>query len=315
MKDLKRKMSGEKDVFKKIKHGNDEIVMSNSIRNLDNNENNVNLLSTKNKHMRDDRIRFREEDHKYWIDDDDKDVLSCTTFIHYFFNEFDADLIIKRILRSKKYDTDPSYKYYKMSSDNIKKMWSDNGKQAADEGTYNHLQIELFYNNLKHDDTKKEFKMFKIFDESLGNNMIPWRTEMMVFHDILRLSGSIDMIFKDKSDNKYVLFDWKFCKEISKTKNSNGYGKGELNKVRGTNFYKYSLQLSLYKRILEEYYDMDIKDMYLIVLHKTQNEYKKIKVDDMQKEITYMFGERKKELLTYEGYEDVTNYNVNFYDL
>ena len=35
-----------------------------------------NLLSEKNKHEFDERIKFQEEGHKYWIDNNDKDLVS-----------------------------------------------------------------------------------------------------------------------------------------------------------------------------------------------------------------------------------------------
>ena len=43
-------------------------------------------LAEVNKHTRDARIKFRDEGHKYWIDGDDTDLISCTTFIKKFFD-------------------------------------------------------------------------------------------------------------------------------------------------------------------------------------------------------------------------------------
>ena len=61
------------------------------------------MLAEKNKHPFDIRIKFRDKDHKYWIDNDDTDLVSCTTYIHSFFNEFDTAGVIKNILFEKSF--------------------------------------------------------------------------------------------------------------------------------------------------------------------------------------------------------------------
>ena len=69
------------------------------------------MLSVKNKHELDNRIRFREKGHKYWIDGDDTDVVSATTYIKYFFEKFDDDKVVRGILKKNEYENDPDYKY------------------------------------------------------------------------------------------------------------------------------------------------------------------------------------------------------------
>ena len=95
----------------------------------------ANLLEVKNAHLWDKNITFREIDHKYWIGGDCSDLISSTTYIHKFFSEFDADMIISRILKSRKHSSDPSYKYYNMSAEDIKAMWKANGELASSLGT------------------------------------------------------------------------------------------------------------------------------------------------------------------------------------
>ena len=85
-----------------------------TLRTKDSNKN-LNLLSEINKHPFDSRIRFREEGHKYWIDDNSKDLTSATTFIHSFFPEFDGETVVNNIINSYKYKKDKDYKYYGMT--------------------------------------------------------------------------------------------------------------------------------------------------------------------------------------------------------
>jgi len=248
-------------------------------------------LSEINKHSFDSRIKFRDEGHKYWIDDDDKDLVSSTTFIHTFFDHFDEDDCVKKILNSKKYK-DPTYEYYNMSAEEIKNKW----KNAAKLGTEMHKDIEDFYNGIDIKNDTDEFKQFLQFYEDHKNLKI-YRTEWLIFSDILRITGSIDATFINE-DGTLTLGDWKRSKDIKDESFGGKTGKFPLTHVPDCNYYQYSLQLNLYRTILEKFYNQKIKEMFLVVLHpKNKNEYKKIMVNKMDKEIQMMLDSRKQDLL------------------
>ena len=101
----------------------------------------------------------------------------------------------------------------------------------------------------------------------------PYRTEWMVYHEELKLAGSIDMVYENP-DGSLSIYDWKRSKEISKT---NGFKKYALNPcidyLPDTNYWHYSLQLNTYKAILEAKYGKKVTDLYLVRLHPN-NEYK-----------------------------------------
>lgn len=269
---------------------------------------NMGLLQNKNPHELDKRIRFKEEGHIYWIDGVSENTMSSTTLIKKFFPSFDKDRATRYIFASKRHQNDETYKYYKMSKDEIIKSWADKGTKSAAIGTYNHLQLELYYNGLDYDRTIPEINMFMDFVDSLDPNWEPYRTEMLIFHPILRVTGSVDMIYRDKSDGKLIMVDWKFCKSIGKSK-SNGVGIGKLSHLNNDKYYHYALQLNLYKRILEEIYGFEVKKMLIVCLHRSQSKFKKIEVIKLDNEISYILNERKKELV-YKNIGDVKDYNV-----
>ena len=254
------------------------------------------ILSTLNEHLYDSRIKFREAGHKYWIDRDDKDLISCTTYIHSFFEHFDSDKIIKNILSGEKYN-DPEYKYYKMTYEDIKSQWDNNGKQASGAGTKLHENIEHFYNKLKVENNSEEFKQFLQFYEDHKHLEI-YRTEWMIFSDILRITGSIDAVFKN-SDGTISLGDWKRSKEIHMNSFGNKCGKFPFQHIEDCNFYHYSLQLNLYRTILEKFYGQKVKDMFLVILHPNNkdNNYLKINVKRMEKEGDFLLDYRKNQLI------------------
>jgi ATP-dependent DNA helicase PIF1 len=257
---------------------------------------NPNLLSEKNKHPFDDRITFQEEGHKYWIDGDCKDLISSTTFIHSFFNDFDADKVIKDILKSEKYK-DPAYEYYNMSHQAIKIQWEENGKKASNQGTIMHANIEHFYNGLEHENTSSEFKQFLDFYNDHRHLKI-YRTEWMIFSELLKITGSVDAVFKNE-DGSLSIGDWKRSKKINFNSFGNKVGKFPFNHLEDCNFYHYSLQLNLYKIILEKFYNQKVKELFLIILHPNNpdEKYIKIPIEIMEKEANYLLDFRKKMLI------------------
>jgi hypothetical protein len=45
-------------------------------------------------------------------------------------------------------------------------------------------------------------------------DLIPYRSEWMVFWEEMKISGSIDMIFENP-DGTILIYDWKRCREIA----------------------------------------------------------------------------------------------------
>lgn len=259
------------------------------------------MLSEINKHILDSRIKFRDKGHKYWIDNNSTDIISTTTFIHTFFTDFDTDSIINNIVNSKKY-LDPDYEYYGMSVEHIKKLWNDNAEAARNEGTKLHKDIENFYNKIDTGIESPDFHQFLQFYEDYKDLKI-YRTEWFIFCEILRITGSIDAVFIN-DDGSLTIGDWKRSKKINLDSYNEQTGKWPLNCVQDCNYYHYSIQLNLYKRILEQFYGKKVKNMFLIVMHpKNKNEkYIKIDVKCMDKEIDLMFNIRKNELVE-KGYD------------
>ena len=266
-----------------------------TLRDNKNFSNSIKLLSEINSHLFDSRIKFREKDHKYWIDDEDKDLISCTTFIHTFFSDFDTDKVINNILNSKNHK-DPEYKYYNMSYSEIKKLWDTNKKEASELGTELHANIEYYYNGIEVKNNSPEFCQFLNFYEDF-KDLKMYRTEWMIFSDILKITGSIDAVFRN-TDGTITLGDWKRSKEINFNSFDNKYGKFPFSHLPDCNFYHYSLQLNLYRMILETFYNEKVADMFLCIFHPNNkdNKYIKIPIKRMDNEGELLFSFRIKQL-------------------
>ena len=75
-------------------------------------------------------------------------------------------------------------------------------------GSKLHKDIENFYNGIKCNNTNADFLQFTNFSEYAKNflEIEPYRTEWKVYDDDLKLSGTIDMIFRKKNDPFTVYF-------------------------------------------------------------------------------------------------------------
>jgi len=261
-------------------------------------------LSKQNAHPRDEYIQFFEDGHKYIITcDPDSTYTSVTTWNHTHFPHFDADKIITNIMKSRNWK--PGHKYWGLTKEEIQKQWSDNGAAASGAGTKMHYDIECFMNNGDLDkgythqelliantrqDDCKEWLYFLNFAKE-HPHLKPYRTEWTVFHEDLKLAGSIDMVYENP-DGTLAIYDWKRTKDISPVNYFNKYATTEsISHLPDTNFWHYTLQLNTYRAILEAKYDKKVTDLFLVRLHPDSDDYELIPVPNIQREIAKLFAE------------------------
>lgn len=253
-------------------------------------------LSRINHHPRDDRIFFVEKTHTYYVDGFSDGNISTTKFIHSFFPHFDPVAIIQKMKKGPKW---LQSKYYGRTDKDIMDEWNNNGKIASEAGTAMHLAIEQFLHGsseLISDDmiTTPEWKFFQQFWDNCGTDLEPYRMEWEVWTDpTIKLTGSIDGVFKRKSDGKIVIYDWKRSKEI-KSDSPFGSGYAPLDHLPDTNYWHYTLQLNVYRWILQTYYNLEVADLYLVILHPDNKSYKRMRLNILEEEIHEMIEARKR---------------------
>lgn len=252
-------------------------------------------LAQVNAHERDQYISFDEGPHIYTVHGDTS-YTSVTTWNHSHFGKFDADGAAKKIIKKKEWKNDPEYKYYQKSVEEIKAMWTST--EASEAGTKMHFDIECYYNGLEVNNDSIEFKYFLEFARDYAH-FEPYRTEWCVYYEELKLSGSIDMVFRDKNTGEFYIYDWKRSKEIK----FEGFGGKKshtqcISHLDDCNFWHYSLQLNTYRAILEEKYGMKISGMALVVLHPDSlyGTYDIIQCHDLRKEIADLFELRREQV-------------------
>ena len=250
-----------------------------------------------NAHPRDKEVRFVEKTHTYYVKGSSKGIVSTTGFVHAFFPHFDPYAVIA-VMKSK--STWPQSPYFGKTDKEIADGWTDSGKEASGKGTEMHQAIEKYLNgavNRIDDSVKetKEWEYFQNFWRVASKDLEPYRTEWEVWDDEHKLTGSIDMIFKRKSDGAYVIYDWKRSKKID-FDNKWDTGLGPMTHLPNSNYWHYTLQLNVYRWFLETHYGLNIAEMCLVILHPNAEDYQLIPLKRLEKEIEQMLDCRRRSL-------------------
>jgi hypothetical protein len=259
-------------------------------------------LALTHRHERDNLMHFDEPTHVYTVKGSSKGICSITTFIHQFFGHFDADAVITNMMRSKKWPQSP---WYGMTREAIRAAWAANGRNASEAGTAVHLAIEQVMNGAPHlvpqyIEDSPEMKYFWKYWNAHSKIWEPWRTEWEVWHEPLKLAGSIDMVYKHRTNGTYAIYDWKRTKEI-KMDNPWQSGLGPVSHLPDCNLWHYTLQLNSYKWLLEANYGIKISEMALIVLHPDNSSFKRYILHSLDEEIEAMMETRRQALLRGKG--------------
>ena len=276
------------------------------------------VLEKINSHKRDADIQFIEEGHKYIIiPDPTNKYTSVTTWNHSHFPEFDADKIIKSMMKGRGWKD--GHKYWGLSPEAIKLQWSTNAANVSGAGTDLHYEIECFMNECELD---PGYSHKELYEHYLANtkpcereskpleweyfihfirdtpNLKPYRTEWIIYHEDVKIAGSIDMLYENP-DGSLSIYDWKRSKEITKVNMWDKFANTQsISQMPDSNFWHYALQLNTYKTILEAKYDKIVKDLYLVRLHPNAVEktYELLKVPDLSSDITELFDQRLKQI-------------------
>lgn len=227
-----------------------------------------------------------------------KNYFSVTRLIKGYFPEFNADIVIEKMMSSPNWINS---KYYGMKVQEIKDLWSSSAEISAKKGTEMHNAIEEWYTKgIEWDDDSIENKQFKHFKNRYSKFFqFPFHMELQVsvtdkhmkdynVSDFL-LYGIIDAIFVN-TRGEATLVDWKRCKDL-KRNNKFEKGLGPLSHIDNCNFNHYSLQLNIYKFMLEKTTKLKVIDMCLVVFNPESihdYDYEVIHVPNMTNEVNYI---------------------------
>jgi len=212
--------------------------------------------------FQDPNFVFESESHTYTYGGIKYD--SVTTFLKEFKEPFDKEYWAARKAAERG-----------VSPEEIKKEWADKGKTATDLGTDIHSWIEEFWKGKNPDppdlpESRERCERFLEVYESKLKKFIPLKPELKVFSRKWRLAGTIDqpLLFWDSKASKvlFVLGDWKTNKEFRDDDHSKGRFKKMLRPfsyLYENHHNEYSIQISLYRLILEDEIGIETHDGFL----------------------------------------------------
>ena len=281
-----------------------------------------------------DTVGFEDSSHTYFDLTDGSKYISATQLIHKYLPPFDSNFWssykaceailgsdfyeLKKLLLSTKTWKDSYLKEYKIDVDEfnnkkaeILQSYKEKNREACEHGTKVHdLMENLFYK--KDEKRLKTFGLGGTIDVEKGRYKLDKERavypEIMLsykFDDYLKTVGQADLVIKD--GDEISIYDWKTSKSIDKEsyfdKNTKKREtmKFPLNDLMASNYWSYSLQLSLYMYMIQKMHPK-FKCRKLALIHidrefnETEYECPYLK-DEVERMLLHYRKENKKKVL------------------
>lgn len=243
-------------------------------------------------------IKFFEKDHHYEIDGE-RAAMSVSQLISKYEKPFDNSIAHKVAKKNGRLVEDVLWD------------WEFNKDYSCHKGSEFHLMVEQFFqrrvvpidkeaiisfyrkkqnDSWKEDQIEKYYNEMAIFIRNFKNFYEWWqqdhillKSEFVIGDKDTKICGTIDNLSYNKKTKKLALFDYKTNKEIKRQ----GF-KGEtmlspIDTVPKCELGKYSLQLSLYKLILEKNTGFEVGECGIVWV-AGQDDYELINILDVEKE-------------------------------
>ena len=237
------------------------------------------------------RVKYFDGPHEYYIDGV-KVSLSATKLISNAKKPFEKDYWAK-----KKADERG------ITKAEIIAEWDYKAKVSTEKGTAFHNYVENYLANRVFpypeakilsvpefkgtDPVKDKFdrltKLFDVFYSDIRGKLVPIKSEFVIGDKELNIAGMIDQIFFNRKEGKLQIWDWKTNKEIS-TGNRWEHFLAPVSHLEVCELNSYSLQLSIYKYLIEKHTGLEFGDSYLAWFNEENDKYKIIKTHDFRAE-------------------------------
>lgn len=218
------------------------------------------------KYSKDGRCKFNSENHSYFIGE--LKLMGVTTYISKYKQKFDSEKVAEMFAKKNG-----------LIKEDVLAKWKAEGDVSKKNGIACHLVIENYIETRKIElpgiSQKEKVAVKFIEDYFISGKLIPVECEVVVYNEHIGLASQIDCIAKNNKNELFIL-DWKTNKKIE-TNGWNKYMQEPFGLYPDANFYHYSLQLSLYKKLCSEY---EIKDCFIV--HFDIEDYKIIRPDKIK---------------------------------
>lgn len=228
-------------------------------------------------------VTFFDVPHKYFLDG--KELISVTTLIHKYQEDFKEDFWAE--IKGRKHDLKPSQ---------VKRAWRFINKKGTIKGSGIHdyaenkfLNKEFEYplqkilNVFGFDPVLPEYLISKKhvdkFYDDVHGKLIPIKTEYVVYDRESLIGGMLDMLFYNVKVGEFQIWDWKTNKDFSREEKGRHLLE-DLYMIEDCDLEVYSLQLSLYKYIIEKNTGIKLGKSYIVWFSHKNSTYEIIETKD-----------------------------------
>jgi hypothetical protein len=244
-------------------------------------------------------ITFYDEPHKYFLEN--RELISVTTLIHKYQEEFNEDYW-------SNYKADQFF----LTQKEILRAWKFINKKGTIKGSAIHDYAENMFLNKRYEYPKdvilnefgfdpvwKEYQKTKNhvdkFYSDVRGKLIPIKTEMVVFDRESLIAGMLDMLFYNVKMKEFQIWDYKTNKDFTFEMKSR-HLLDDLRVIEDCDLELYSLQLDLYKYIIEKNTGIKLGNSYLVWFSHNNPTYKIIETKDRSVYVKMIVNNRIQEL-------------------
>jgi len=244
-------------------------------------------------------VTFHDEPHKYYVDG--KELISVTTIIHRYQEEFQEDYW-------SKYKADK----YVLTQREVLRAWKFINKKGIIKGSAIHDYAENLFQNKIFPYPKQlildEFGFDPVLDEynitkkhvdkfynDVKGKLIPIRTEMIIYDNESLIGGMLDILFYNVKKKVFQIWDWKTNKKFDKVVKSRHFH-DKLMVLEDSDLEIYSLQLAMYKFIIEKITGIQLGESYVVWFSHNNDSYEIIKTKDREYYVKMIMADRLAEL-------------------
>ncbi len=238
-------------------------------------------------------IKYYDEPHKYFIGE--QELVSGTTFIGTLKEKFDAQKMAK--LSAKKKGVEPEV---------LLAEWDYKRDFASIKGTLLHAFAENYWANKVFpydesiainkfgEDVIKErldecIRMFIEFYNEASKSLVPIAMELVIGDAEMGIGGMVDKLMWNEKMGELQIWDYKTNGKIRMKSEFGKRFKAPINFIQECEYESYSIQLNLYKYIIEKNTNLKIGRLYLVWIHEENEKFQVIECKDYMDVIALLF--------------------------
>ena len=240
-------------------------------------------------------LTYYDEPHKYFLGG--KELISVTTLIHQYQEEFDED-----------YWANIKALDYGISVEEVIRGWRFINRKGTMKGSIIHdygenlllnkvfkYPEEEILREFGFDPIRPEYEITKKHVDKFVNHsrgrLIPVKTELVMYDKESLVGGMADILFYNVKAKELQIWDWKTNKAFTE-ENSERQLKDFMFTLQDCDLEIYSLQLEAYKYILEKNTNLKLGKSYIVWVSHNNDDFKVIEAKDRKFYINQMFQNR-----------------------